>query len=208
MNPFGIDGTKEQGQYTYDFTVADAVFKENERVTKHFQTYRKFRVTGIGYKLSRRQGPVWAPKDGSANSIFPYSYIIPRDIDTATYICANTTNDPWVNKNNIKHFEDFINWPSAVHYNTYGDKTINIYSKNPVFELACKYDDEDPIHFYDLVNSDNKRYQWFRCEECFNNRLIVYIGPTIWLRDNTALKGHEWDLEINIYFKFFDNSIY
>ena len=190
MKVYGIDGTKDQSQYTFAFSPTDSYFKENERVTKHFQTYRKFRVTGIAYKLSRRHGPVWAPTDGSATSIFPYSYIIPKDIDSATYIQAND-KDAWVNNNNRKHFEDFINWPSAVHYNTYGDKTINVYSKNPVFELASKYDEEYPIHFYDLVNSDNKRYQWFRTEEYFNNRLIVFIGPTIWLRDNTALKGHE-----------------
>ena len=54
------------------------------------------------------------------------------------------------------------------------------------------------------MNSD----QWFRTEEQIENRLIVFIGPTFWIRNCCSKENQDWDFEINIYFKFYDNSIY
>ena len=62
VRKFAVNRLKDDSQYTLYFSVSDDIFKYNKRLQKHFETYRNFRKTGMGYKIANRVGPIWSSK--------------------------------------------------------------------------------------------------------------------------------------------------
>ena len=45
--------------------------------------------------------------------------------------------------------------------------------------------------FTDLRNSDYNRYQWFKTEYLFNNNLVIFLGPELYISKLTSSTTEE-----------------